>query len=224
MPATSLTEIFREVPFEDLVADLRRGAGLDNWSQVFEEVVARVSAAIRRRFPHAPFADDAVQSACRTFFRRAREGRFDLEGPGALVGLLVGIAYRKALGLHRQAARQPLPLGEEPPAAGPPVEEESPDEREAAQRRLRGAMEQQLADMLAQVEESLAPGFHRDILPYWFDKEYRGRKITKQEIADAVGCSLSTVERVFGELRKRWQPLVEDGRRAIRELAASLAN
>src|SRR5689334_5516382 len=98
MSPDSLAELFRDVPFEDLVRALRTGEGLGHWSLVFERVVARVGAAIRRRFPQAPFADDAVQSACRTFFRRAREGRFDLEGPGALVALLVGISYRKALG------------------------------------------------------------------------------------------------------------------------------
>jgi DNA-directed RNA polymerase specialized sigma24 family protein len=153
MSGDSLTELFRDVPFEDLVRALRTGEGLPRWSLVFEHVVARVGAAIRRRFPHAPFADDAVQSACRTFFRRARAGGFELEGPGALVALLVGIAYRKALAQSRQAGRhgQPLPDGLDVPAA--------PPASAAVEERLRQAMDQQLTRMLARVEESLAEGF-----------------------------------------------------------------
>jgi DNA-directed RNA polymerase specialized sigma24 family protein len=217
MGTGSLTELFQDVPFEDLAAALRTGERLQGWSIVFERIVARVGAAVRRRFPGAPFADDAVQSACRTFFRRVREGRFDLEGPEALVGLLVGIAYRKALVQHRQLARGSMPLN-----SRDDVDAASTDANPEAIDRLREAMDRQLADMLGQVEESLTDGFHRDILPHWFDKEYRGKKITKQQIAHAVGCSLSTVERVIVELRTKWQPLVEEGRRAIRELACDL--
>jgi DNA-directed RNA polymerase specialized sigma24 family protein len=204
MSTDSLSERLGDVPFEQLLLALRTGEDLTRWDWVFQSVVARVGAAIRHRFPNAPFADDAVQSACRTFFRRAREGRFDLESPGSLVALLVGIAYRKALGQHREAVRQPVSLpncsgGGELPAVPP---DSIPTDR------LREAMDQQLTDMLERVEESLAKGLHRDILTHWFDKEYRGKKITKQQIARTVGCSLSTVERVFVELRAKWQPLV----------------
>jgi hypothetical protein len=129
---------------------------------------------------------------------------------------LVGISYRKALVQHRQGARQPIPLDARADVAGGSHEPGSDDSR------LREAMDRQLRDMLVQIEESLADGFHRDILPHWFDKEYRGKKITKQAIAQAVGCSLSTVERVFVELRAKWQPLVEEGRRAIDELTSEL--
>jgi DNA-directed RNA polymerase specialized sigma24 family protein len=215
MKATAAPEpLFRDIPFEDLERALRRGEGLEAWGDVLEQIVARVAAATRRRFPGAPFWEDAVQSACRTFLRRARAGAFELSGPQALIGLLVTIAGRKALEQGRAARREPVAVAD---LDALPAEEPPPPEGHDLL--LREAMADQLRSMLARVEESLKEGPHRQILPYWFAKEYGGEKVSREDIARAVGRSVPTVDRVFREIRQKWQPLVEEGRRAIQELA-----
>ena len=57
------TALLGETSFAELELALRRGEELTAWPGVFEQIVERVSAAIRRQYPDAPFQGDAVQSA-----------------------------------------------------------------------------------------------------------------------------------------------------------------
>jgi DNA-directed RNA polymerase specialized sigma24 family protein len=209
--------------FEEFRSALRRGENLDRWSPLFGDVVDRVSVAVCRRMGDSDLAEEAVQSACRTFLRRAREGRFQLASVDDLIGLLVRIAFRKALRQtpvrgygwdEGSSDRLQIPT----PAEGDPDEYVTPEARD----RLASAMTEHLRVMLEQVGSCLREGLHRDVLPYWFAREYQGRKITLREIGRCVGCSRATVDRICREIRQRWQPLVEDGRRLIRDLASEL--
>jgi RNA polymerase sigma factor (sigma-70 family) len=220
MSSDALNDLFEDVPFQQLLAALRTGKGLRAWSDVFERVVARVAAALRRRFPDAPYLDDAVQSACRTFFDRARQGQYELQGPGDLVGLLVVIALRKATRRYRQALGGALPLEALAEPADPAAEADESAERR--QELLASAMREQLRELLGQVEAALDRPRHRAILPLWFEREWGGRKITKEEIGQAVGCSRSTVDRVIEHIEEVWPPLLLEARDAVRELEEQL--
>jgi DNA-directed RNA polymerase specialized sigma24 family protein len=214
-----LDDLFGDIPFEILESALRRG-DLGAWDDALGEVVRRVSAAVRRRFPDIDLGNEAAQSALRTFLRRARAGEFHLHGPRDLVGLLVRIAHCKAARHCREARRQPGPLESEPTAPAP--EAEPPEQEEFRKRLLREEMARQLRRMLRQVRGLLQEGFCRDILPYWFARTYEGQKVTREEIARAVGCSVPTVSRAFHEIGAKWQPLLQEGRQAVGELAARL--
>jgi RNA polymerase sigma-70 factor (ECF subfamily) len=67
--------------------------------RLLEQARQRISGRLARRID----PEDVVQSAFRTFFRRARAGSFTLESEDSLCRILVGITARKAL---RQIAFQ----------------------------------------------------------------------------------------------------------------------
>lgn len=217
------------IPFDGLVSAMRRGEFPEALNVLLPQIEERVAKAIRRRFPCADFADDAVQSAFRTFFRRVPNGEYTLEGPGALERLLVVIALRKAIRLWRDLQRQPAPLdGAAARAAQPPPtpyggkDPLTPNDLEDQRRKVREYMAAQLAGLLEKVEESLTHPRKKRILLYWFAKEYEGCKITQGEIAKNLRCSLATVGRDFVEITGKWQPLLEEARRALLEFRSQL--
>lgn len=76
-----------------------RGGDEDAAAQLFDRYMVRLVALVRRRLPGKVAAridaDDVVQSACRSFFVHARDGRYELTKHGDLWRLLAAIALNK---------------------------------------------------------------------------------------------------------------------------------
>lgn len=148
---------------------------------------SRLSARLAQRID----ADDVVQSAFRSFFCGAREGRFVHGRGGDLWRLLSAIAINKVRmqarrhGAGRRDAAKEAALGDE--IAGDFVTTREPDPAEAAA----------LIDELESLYRELPPN-RRTML------ELRLAGATVEEIADSVACSERTVRRFLKELQQRF--------------------
>ena len=158
---------------------------------------ARIAPRIARRFD----AEDVVLSAYRSFFVRARDGRFSLSHSGALWRLLVGIVLRKLyhLAAHHTAEKrsidreQPLPAGGESawealaPASANPTAEEAV------------AMAELVEAFMAQLEP-----LSRHVV------ELRLQDCRIVDIAAATHRSERTIRRILEDLRQRLELLLGD--------------
>lgn len=157
----------------------------------------RLSAPVKRRVG----PEDIVQSACRTFFRRAKEGEFTLEDSEGLWRLLTAITLAKVNEQTRYHLRQRRSLkGEQHlesgtdsrPGMDPAGEELSPvaaAEFNEQFERLLGRLdseEQQVVDLKLQ-------------------------QFTNDEVAAKLGCSERTIRRLMKKVQSRLgELLLED--------------
>lgn len=131
--------------------------------------------------------EDIVQSACRTFFRRVRQGEFQCEDSGDLWRLMLTITLNKArmqARYHTRARRsmdreQALP--QEANVANPNVEDSI------------AAID--FADFLDSIFRHLDTE-QAEILRRLLDEQ------TQDEIAEAIGCSGRTVRRMKERIRE----------------------
>ena len=134
-------------------------------------------------------SDDVIQSVCRTFFRRAREGQFELPDAEALWRLLCVITLNKCRLLARFHGRARRGLDREQPWNGsagadnsspcePAADDPAPDE--AAE----------LADELARLVSGLDAEEQQLV-------ELKLQEHTNEEIAAQLHCSERTVRRVL---------------------------
>ena len=164
-------------------------------SAIFERYVSRLIGLARNRMSERLSQrvdpEDVVQSVYRSFFCKARDGRYELEKSGDLWRLLAGITVNKVLKQaerHRQqkrslASEQPLGGGEQFPAATEfMAREPAPDEAAA------------LVDELEAVTRSLEP-HERKIL----ELKLQGEEV--DAIAVAVQRSDRTVRRTLEKIK-----------------------
>ncbi len=161
---------------------------------LFEQYLVRLTALARSRLAAKLAArvdpEDVVQSAYRSFFAGAREGRFSIERSGDLWRLLVTVTLRK---LYRQVARhtaEARDVGREARASrdGDPLaliagREPTPDEVVA------------VAEELEALLSSLDSGQRRVL-------ELRLQGESLDDIARLVGRSERTVRRTLQEIRR----------------------
>ncbi|UUO07237.1 sigma-70 family RNA polymerase sigma factor [Blastopirellula sp. J2-11] len=139
--------------------------------------------------------EDVVQSACRTFFRRVRQGEFSIQDRSDLWRLLLTITLNKArlqARFHGRACRgmnREQSLVDEP-AAG----KGSALEDELAQIDFADFLESILKHLSAEQQE---------ILQRTLDGQ------TQDEIAEAVGCSQRTVRRMQAKIRESLQAILQ---------------
>jgi RNA polymerase sigma factor (sigma-70 family) len=163
-------------------------------ADLFRRYAARLADLARQRLPNKIAArvdaEDVVQSAYRSFFVAARDGRYVLRETGDLWRLLVGITLHK---LHHQVRRHTADkrqAGREQPVAddepGAPGREPLPDEVVA------------LTDLLEQVLAEFDPLERRMI-------ELRLQGYRLGEIATETGRCLHTVLRVVQRFRNKLQ-------------------
>lgn len=145
-------------------------------------------------------ADDVVQSACRTFFRRAQGGEFELPDARALWTLLCTITLNKVrqskrfhLAQKRGANReQPLAAGDEsgaawqPAAAGPTPAEQA-------------AFSEQLEHIVSTLTAE-----ERRVL------DLKLQQLSNQEIKEELGRSERTVGRLLQRVRDRLEEMLAD--------------
>jgi RNA polymerase sigma factor (sigma-70 family) len=195
---------------QNIVADLVgrwRNGDQQAADELFQRYTARLIALARTRQPaallHRFDPEDVVQSAYRSFFVRARDGRVEVQPGADLWQLLVAIMLHK---LQHQVRRNTADkrtvareqhFGNEDSLRGvqAQLEADGPSPAEAAA----------LADELERVMRDLDP-VHRQIV------ELRLQGYNHEEIADQTQRSECTVRRVLSSLKRE----LEDRRRASR--------
>lgn len=156
----------------------------ERYGESLQRVAERqIASWLRRRVD----PEDVVQSACRTFFRRASEGSFSLESKDDLWKLLLTITLNKVRMQARFHTRNRRSVAKE--RAMPEEASLQPAEWDEAIEKI------ELQDMLdtafADYDDE-----KRELLDMWLD----GR--TQKEIAEKVGCSERTVRRMQDRIRE----------------------
>ena len=157
-----------------------------------------LSTGLRRR--EGP--EDVVQSVCRTFFRRAQIGKFELTDSEDLWRLLCAITVtkvrqkarfhgREKRGLDRE--RHFEPAGDDSRSPGLPLQDAELTPAEAAE----------FADELQQLLGALDREERRLV-------ELRLEQYNYQEIAEKLGCSQRTVRRILKRVQSRLHAALEE--------------
>jgi RNA polymerase sigma-70 factor (ECF subfamily) len=167
-------------------------------AELFRSYAVRLSALVRKRMTgklaQRVDPEDIVQSACRSFFVSARDGRFDVQNGGDLWRLLVAITLHK---LYRRVQQgktakrdvsREQSFGSEDSLQGLQADlfarEPSPEEAAG------------VADQLMELMQRLEP-IERRVL------EFRLQGCTAEEIATQVGCSVRTVRYALSEIKQQ---------------------
>ncbi|MEM7476852.1 MAG: sigma-70 family RNA polymerase sigma factor [Planctomycetota bacterium] len=171
----------------DELAEGKESAVLEFWSRYGESLqrVAerQIASWLRRRVD----PEDVVQSACRTFFRRASAGDFEFESKDDVWKLLLTITLNKVRMQARFHSRNRRSVSKE---------QAMPEEANLQPAEWDHAIEQvELKDML-QVAFSDKDDERKHVLEMWLE----GR--TQNEIAEEIGCSERTVRRIQDRIRK----------------------
>lgn len=165
-------------------------------TEIFQTYVSRLVGLARNRLSARMSKridpEDVVQSAYRSFFRHARNDRYELSRSGDLWSLLAAITVRKVHGQveHHTAQKRAISREEADPGGeallGVPPDavsrEPSPDEALA------------VVEELETVMRELSPD-HRRML------ELRLQEHTIEEVAESIGCSERTVRRVLDRVK-----------------------
>jgi RNA polymerase sigma-70 factor (ECF subfamily) len=151
----------------------------------------RLPTQLRRRLG----AEDVVQSACRTFLRRAQEGEFRLADDDSLWQLMCAITLtklrehvrfhmRRKRGVDLEEPLAPAPAGES--GEGPPLAASGPTPDEAAE----------FADQFSHLLEGLDPEERLVV-------QLRFEEFTNDQIATSLNCSERTVRRLLKRVQNR---------------------
>lgn len=184
--------------FDDLITGLRKGdsqaaeAFVRRYGEALERVAqSRLPAAVRRRVG----ADDVVQSACRTFLRRVREGQFELTA-GGIWSLLCAITLTKVREQSRFHLRQKRGLAQETPGDSSSAGDSRLDHLAPADPGPTPAEAAEVADQF-QFVLALLDDEERKIV----DLKLEG--LTNEQVAERLESSERTVRRVLKGLRVR---------------------
>lgn len=169
----------------------------EQYSDLLEQIASRhLPQALRRRVG----PEDVVQSVCRTFFRRAREGQFQLADSESLWSLLCAITLTKVREQTRFHLRQKRGLDQEVagrlcpddgvPSIGPAAP--GPTPAEAAE----------FADQFQQLVASL-DAEERQLV------DLKLQQYTNAEAAEQMGCSERTVRRLLKRVQARLERVFE---------------
>jgi RNA polymerase sigma-70 factor, ECF subfamily len=151
-----------------------------------------LSPTLRRKVD----AEDIIQSVYRTFFRRVRQGEFELDHWGSLWGLLTRITVRKCARAGGRGKNRPLQVSGKINADEPDLDwealarEPSPDEA--------AALNDTLDNLLKPLRET-----HQRIVLLTL------QGFTQEEIGSQLGCSERTVRRVLVQVQADLQQLDE---------------
>jgi RNA polymerase sigma factor (sigma-70 family) len=183
--------------WQRMIDGLRKGDSLvarDFYAQygpVLQRIADRhLPDMVRRRVG----AEDVVQSACRTFLRRAEGGEFQLTDDSGLWQLLCAITLSKVRGQARYHLRQKRGLSREqepdPNSSQVPgqyVAAPGPGPDEAA------AFSDQFQRLLEELDEE-----DRQIV------NLKLQEFTNDQVADQLGCSERTVRRTLKRLQSKF--------------------
>lgn len=163
------------------------------WNQYGDRLGRLAGKQLNPKLQRRIEADDVVQSACRTFFRRAEAGQFQLEESESLWRLLCAIVVNKArmkVRFHLQDKRgvnheeeQTAPSGEKPRDF---AVDSTPAPDEVAE------FNDQFEFLMSGLDDE-----EKQIIQHKLDD------LTNEEIATRMDCSERTVRRIFARIRSR---------------------
>jgi DNA-directed RNA polymerase specialized sigma24 family protein len=222
--AESLDVALADIPFEGMWTVVRAGGNLDDWNQVFAEIVKQVSARVRAKFSDKGIADSAARSAMATVLRRARDGTLDrVDGPDAFIGQVVLAAHHKAWQKIKTRWRHlQIPEGFDPVDTSTTRHPEPDPDPLVPPEAIRSEMASQLKAMLTRMNLLLKSDHRRQAFELLYRKMYGIERLTDAQIAARIGIAERTVRRVRREVEAHWPRVVEDGRRAVQALEARL--
>lgn len=198
-------EPLNESDWDQLVLGLRAGtpeACAKFWKHYGSELMRLADRHISERLKRRVGADDLVQSACRTFFRRLSDGQFELPDADALWRLMVAITVTKARRAARNHGRAKRDMNAEvriDDAAG-----------------YEGKMDQ--AGLVDASDSPIDVAEFHDQMERLFeclsDQEcqvvnLKLQQFTNREIAERMACSERTVRRLTQQVRERWNALFD---------------
>ena len=164
----------------------------DQYGEALHRVAERrLPAGVRRRVG----PEDVVQSACRTFLRRARGGEFQLADSEALWRLLCAITLTKAREQTRFHLRQKRGLDRETPLTPPPGGSGATG-HDAADPHPTPAQAAEFADFFGQALAGLDDE-ERQVV------DLKLQELTNEEVAERLGSSERTVRRILKRVQSR---------------------
>lgn len=146
--------------------------------------------------------EDVVQSACRTFLRRAQKGEFQLSDVESLWRLMSAITLAKVRQLARFHSREKRSIHRESPASigtrsNPGIEQQiatgEPTPEDVAE------FAEQLEQLLSEMDEE-----EKQLV------QFKLENYTNLEIAEKMACSERTVRRILMRVRSRLTRALED--------------
>jgi RNA polymerase sigma factor (sigma-70 family) len=188
-----------DASWQRLVRGLRDGdpqCAQEFWDRFGPALIQRAEGQLNPRLRRRVSPEDVVQSACRTFLRRAKLGQFTLEDSEALWRLLCAITLNKMREQARFHARQKRGMNQEHHALPAPGEEEQKLEAHLAGTDPTPAEAAEFADFFEQLLASLDEE-ERQIVGLALQDH------TQVEIAARLGMSERTLRRAFKRLKTR---------------------
>jgi RNA polymerase sigma-70 factor (ECF subfamily) len=158
---------------------------------------SRMSPALQTRLG----PEDVLVSVCRTFFRRARQGEFDVPGTDQLWRLLCGITLTKVRQharfhyAERRTPKREAPIGDESGDVAHDGRRRRPPEPTPAEIAEFAEEMQRRFGALTDEEQALV--------------QYRLEGLTQVEIAEKRQCSERTVRRLLDRVRVHWEQELE---------------
>jgi RNA polymerase sigma-70 factor (ECF subfamily) len=188
----------------ELVARWRDQGDHDAAAQLFQQYAARLIGLARRKLSgklaRRIDPEDVLQSVCRTFFVRVRDGRLQVTPAGDLWELLAAITMNKVLRQveHHAAGKRSLDREQEPQAEESSVLEKVEQVAGEPGPHLVAALHDELAYLL----QKFMP-LHRQMV------ELNLEGYTTKEIAEKVGRSERMVRNVLEQLRTKARARLE---------------
>ena len=186
--------------------ELKQGASVAAqalWERYFPELVRLARQKLRGVPCRVADEEDVAASAMESFFEAAQKGRFpDLADRDDLWRLLLRMTARKVVDLRRREGRQcrgggHVRTASDLPAAG------SDAEQLALSQVVGDTPTPELAAIMAEECQRLLGQLTEADLRTLAVAKMEG--YTNREIAERLDCSLRTVERRLGLIRKKWQ-------------------
>jgi RNA polymerase sigma-70 factor (ECF subfamily) len=188
--------------FLDLVQRLESGDA-EAAAILFDRYARRLIGLARRRLDERvrprTDAEDVVQSVFRTFYRRASERPFSLDGPDGLWALLVEITLRKCGRWNRHFRTRKRDVRRE--QTPPPLSDSDCDNEPLDAAGPRPEDEAVLREMVERLLGSLDDKLARDVC----EMRLQGYEI--EEIADALKRSTATINRKVRHIKDRMKQL-----------------
>jgi RNA polymerase sigma-70 factor (ECF subfamily) len=168
------------------------------WGQYGDRLQGLAAKFLTSKLYRREGPEDVVQSVCRTFLRRAKEGQFELADRDSLWRLLCAITVAKVREKARYHGRQRRSFERERPLDGSrvgavPVEAFEPTPAEAAE------FADELRGLLDEMDEE-----EREVVLL------RIEEYTYPEIAERLGRSKRTVRRILKRVQSRLQRMLEE--------------
>ena len=178
----------------------------DFWEQYGQRLNHLAQKHLSPRLNQRVGADDIVQSVCRTFFRRAREGQFELSDAEALWRLLCVITLTKCRLMARFHGRERRGLHREQPLDDTRGGSAAPCD--AASDELPPDQAVEMDDELKRLLSAFDPEEQRLV-------DLKLQEMTNGEIARHIGCSERTVRRVLKRVQSRLRDILEESSRDV---------